>query len=265
MTGPVTSVSSVRLFGIEMDDATLDEASAWTIAMAQAGQTHDVAFVNAHCVNLAVAEPAYRDALHHFSRRYADGSGMRLAARLAGHQLRDNVNGTDLFPLLCERAARLGIPIALLGARPGVAQRCADAMSRRFAGLQVAWVHHGYATDAEMPEVLASLADSGAGLLFVAMGVPAQELWIRQHRPALKVPVTLAVGALFDFYSGDVRRAPRWLRRLGLEWVFRLALEPRRLYLRYIIGNPLFVFRALRLALQGRLRDTPIMSRDGSR
>jgi N-acetylglucosaminyldiphosphoundecaprenol N-acetyl-beta-D-mannosaminyltransferase len=138
-------------------------------------------------------------------------------------------------------------------------------MSQRFPDLQVAWVHHGYATEAEMPAVLASLADSGASLLFVAMGVPAQELWIQRYRPALNVPVTLAVGALFDFYSGDVPRAPRWLRGLGLEWVFRLALEPRRLYQRYVVGNPLFVLRALRLAMQGRLRDAPLMPRDGSR
>jgi N-acetylglucosaminyldiphosphoundecaprenol N-acetyl-beta-D-mannosaminyltransferase len=183
---------------------------------------------------------------------------MRLAAGWAGTRLRDNVNGTDLFPCICAEAARQGVPIALLGARPGVAERCAAAITRRFPSLKVVWVHHGYLADCDVPSMLSSLADSGARLLFVAMGVPAQELWLARHREAIAPPVTLAVGALFDFYSGDIPRAPLAFRRLGLEWLFRLALEPRRLFGRYMLGNPRFVARAMWLAVRGQLRQAPL-------
>lgn len=258
MTSPSFASGPVRLFGLEIEDATLAEAAASIISMAGNAARHDVAFVNAHCVNVAASRPAYRDVLHRFQRLYADGAGMRAAARLAGYRLRDNVNGTDLFPQVCALAARQRVPIAMLGARPGVAQRCACEMSRRFPGLNVVWVHHGFAPDTEVPALLESLARSRASVLFVALGVPTQEIWIHQHRSALAVPVTLAVGALFDFYSGDVPRAPFWLRKLGLEWVFRLALEPRRLFRRYVLGNPRFISRAVWLALWGRIRDAPL-------
>ena len=170
---------------------------------------------------------------------------MAIAARLAGARLQNNVNGTDLFPKVCRAAAAASVPIALLGARSGVAQKCADAMQQRFPGLRIVWVQHGYLPGNAERATLRELNASGAKLLFVAKGVPAQELWIAEHGARLEPPVILGVGALFDFYSGTIRRAPQRLRDLRLEWVYRLALEPRRLFGRYLLGNPAFMTRVL--------------------
>jgi exopolysaccharide biosynthesis WecB/TagA/CpsF family protein len=176
---------------------------------------------------------------------FADGAGMAIAARLAGRRLVHNVNGTDLFPEICAAAAAESVPIALLGAAPGVAQKCAAAMQRRFPGLAVVWVQHGYLHEQDERAELESLNASGAKLLFVAKGVPAQELWLAQNAGRLAAPVLLGVGALFDFYSGTIRRAPPLVRTLRLEWLYRLALEPRRMFARYVLGNPAFIARAL--------------------
>src|SRR5690606_35527300 len=141
-----------------------------------------------------------------------------------------NVNGTDLFPHLCAEAAAAGVPIALLGAAPGVVDGCVRALAERYPALRVAWAHHGFVVPADTGRIVEEINASGARVLLVAMGVPRQELWIADHAAALQVPVVLGVGGLFDFVSGRVPRAPLALRRLRLEWLFRLAVEPRRLF-----------------------------------
>ena len=171
---------------------------------------------------------------------------MELAARINGTVLQHNVNGTDLFPLLCAAAAREGVPIALLGAKPGYAAQCAENMRRQFPGLLVAWVEHGYLSADEEQARLEELANSGARILLVAKGVPMQEHWIAGHANKIGVPVLLGVGALFDFYSGNIPRAPSIIRKFKLEWLFRLGMEPRRMFSRYVLGNPEFLFRAFR-------------------
>jgi len=248
----MTLDSTLTLFGLPICNSTLPEASASLVKAAAEGARRQVLFVNAHCVNVAARNRTYLDTLRGADVLYADGSGMRLAARLSGQSLRDNVNGTDLFPLLCQDAAAAGVSIALLGARPGIAERCAANMRSRFPKLQVVWTHHGYLQHTDISSVISSLNDSGAGMIFVAMGVPAQELWISRYANTLNSPVLLGVGALFDFYSGEVSRAPLFMRKLGIEWIYRFILEPRRMFTRYILGNPLFLLRALRRRIRGQ-------------
>jgi N-acetylglucosaminyldiphosphoundecaprenol N-acetyl-beta-D-mannosaminyltransferase len=162
------------------------------------------------------------------------------------------VNGTDLFPRLCAAAARADVPIALLGARPGVAAMCAQRMQERLPGLRVVWTAHGYLTAGEEALHLQHLNASGARILLVAKGVPMQEHWIARNGDRIEAPVLLGVGALLDFYSGTVPRAPRLVRQLKAEWVFRLLQEPRRLARRYLLGNPAFIARILRWRASGR-------------
>lgn len=231
------------LFGLKIENATIQEAADTLIAAARTGIRRRVYFVNAHCVNVAAKDSDYSRVLEQADLLYADGSGMAVAARLAGTPLRDNVNGTDLFPALCERAVTSGVPLALLGAKPGIAQRCAENMVAKYPGLQIVWHHDGYFTPAEVPELIASLNASGAKILLVARGVPLQETWIAKHAPHIDIPVVLGVGALFDFYSGAIPRSPTWMRKAGFEWLFRLALEPKRLFGRYVLGNPIFLAR----------------------
>jgi len=126
-----------------------------------------------------------------------------------------------IFPLLYERAEEDGIPLALLGARPGRAEKCARNMKQHHPGLDIPFVHHGYFPNEEEESLIGRINESGARILLVAFGVPLQEWWITRWAPRLKVPVLLGVGALFDFFSGSVPRAPLLIRKMGIEWSFK--------------------------------------------
>lgn len=235
----------IELFGLSISNVPLRQASKDLVKSAVYNERRIVFFVNAHCVNIAEKDYEYRISLKNADVLYADGAGMRLAAKLSGLLLVDNINGTDLFPLLCRDAAEAGVSIALLGAKPGVAERCAEKMISLEPNLKIVWTHHGYLEDKDSLNLISSLNESGAGILLVAMGVPRQELWISRHAAELEAAVIMGTGALYDFYSGDVVRAPKFMRKIGIEWMFRLILEPRRMFSRYVIGIPVFVFRAL--------------------
>lgn len=233
----------LNFFGIPVVNTTMQEAVDWVIAQAAGGVKKTMAFVNPDCLNIAWQDARYRHVLRQADRVLPDGIGIHLGCRLLGQALRANVNGTDMFPLLCEAAAREGRPIYLLGARPGVAQAAADNMVKRYPGLQVAGTRDGYFLPAEEAAVVDAINDSGARILLVAFGVPRQELWLSRWRERLAAPVGMGVGGLFDFYSGRIPRAPLWMREMGLEWVYRLMQEPGRMWRRYVIGNPLFLLR----------------------
>ena len=251
--GEMQEQGVAELFGLPIvGTATLEEAACVLVKDSLNGVKRQVFFVNAHCVNVAAQNPKYSDVLQQADYLYADGSGMRIAAQLAGESLRDNLNGTDLFPLLCEAAVQAKVKIALIGAKPGVAKRCAAQMRERYPGLLIEPIHHGYYKPSDEQELIERLNSSGASILLVAKGVPQQELWISSNAHRIDIPVLIGVGALFDFFSGDVPRAPLALRKVGLEWVHRLKNEPRRLFTRYVFGNPLFLSRVLFLRLQGR-------------
>jgi len=221
----------------------MKNAVDWLHARASSDQLTNVSFVNADCLNKAYSDSTYHQALNECHRVLPDGIGIHVGSRMLGLSLRENINGTDLFPRLCEQLARSATPIYLLGARPGITQLVADKMCKRFPGLRIAGTHHGYFTPDEEPDLIANINQSGAKVLLVAYGAPAQELWIREHSHILKPAVRLGVGGLFDFYSDRIPRAPQWLRELGLEWSWRLLQEPGRMWRRYLVGNPLFLFR----------------------
>ncbi|WP_461520154.1 WecB/TagA/CpsF family glycosyltransferase [Porticoccus sp.] len=233
-----------ELFGLPISNVSLQQASTNLVKAAVKGKRRCVFFVNAHCVNVAAKNEVYRAALDAADVLYADGIGMRLAAKFIGQLLVDNVNGTDLFPVLCRDAAAAEVSIALLGAKPGIAELCAERMTNCTPGLRIVWIHHGYLEE-DVPDLISSINKSGASMLLVAMGVPQQELWITRYASELNASVLVGVGALFDFYSGSVSRAPFFMRKFGMEWLFRFFLEPKRMFLRYIVGNPIFIFRAL--------------------
>ncbi len=233
------------IMGMRYWDVELDTAAQFLINAAAEHRRIQVYFVNAHCVNVAARDPSYAEILKRAPFLFADGAGMALAARLNGVTLANNVNGTDLFPKLCAASAAAGVPVAFLGARPGVARQCATIMEREYPGLRVVWAEDGYLSHETEQLKLAELNSSGAELLFVAKGVPMQEHWIAANAAHLATPVILGVGALFDFYSGNLPRASPLVRKLRMEWVYRLVQEPRRLFRRYVLGNPEFIARAL--------------------
>lgn len=234
----------ISLFGLNVTDTTIDNAAGWIVRRAQGADPIQVSFLNADCVNVMHRDPEYQEALLQSDRIFADGIGVKLAARWAGHSLRDNVNGTDLFPVLCQHAARAGVGIFLFGAREGRAQSAGQKMQRANPGLRISGCHHGYIKDAAAEaEVIDAINDSGADIVLVALGAPSQELWIARNRHRLRPAVVVGVGGLFDYYSGSVTRAPLVVRKLSLEWMWRLAMEPRRLARRYVLGNAEFLMR----------------------
>ena len=171
------------------------------------------------------------------------GFGMRIAGRLLNQPVRDNVNGTDLFPRLCAALSLHGRSVYLLGGRPGIAKAAADWAKTHYPLLRIAGAHDGYFGADQTGQVVADIRRSRADVLLVAMGVPVQEGWIDRNSASTGATVTIGVGGLFDYYSGRIPRAPAWMRRCGLEWTFRLIQEPGRLWRRYLVGNLVFLAR----------------------
>lgn len=248
---PRPTPDTLNFFGVPIANTSMDEALDWMVGRVQEKAPALVAFVNPDCLNIAYRHPEYHKILTHATRVLPDGIGIKLGCRLLGVELRENVNGTDLFPRLCERATREGLGLFLLGARPGVADAVAAEMQRRYPGLRIAGTRDGYFGADELPGVLDQINQSGADFLLVAFGAPRQELWLAEQADHLTPTVRLGVGGLFDFYSGRIPRAPQWMREIGMEWVYRLMQEPGRLWRRYVIGNPLFLYRVWRQRLKG--------------
>jgi len=204
-----------------------------------------VAFANAHTLNTARINPRYREVLKRFAV-FNDGIGVDLASRLRfGTSFPDNLNGTDFVPAYLERAAR-PLRVFLLGARPHVVQRAFDAARHRFPRHEWVGFRDGYFNFGDEPQMLEILRKQRIDLLLVAMGNPLQELWIDRCAAASRATVSIGVGALFDFLSGEVNRAPACVRAARLEWAWRLLLEPGRLWQRYLLGNATFLWHAWR-------------------
>ncbi|QLC25201.1 WecB/TagA/CpsF family glycosyltransferase [Parasphingopyxis algicola] len=240
------------LFGLPLLNATRAEAVDAIIEAAASGQRRTVNFVNAHCINVAHRDSHYARILKRSDLILPDGSGLALAAKWSGVGLGDNLNGTDVFPELCESAAEHGLPIFLLGGAPGVAAAAAEEMLERYPMLHIAGCKHGYHDESAMPDVIDMINRSRPAIVLVGLGVPRQEKWIAQYREALSAPVVSGVGGLFDYYSGRIPRAPEAMRRGGMEWVWRFIREPRRLAGRYLAGNPVFLWHAARHAIARR-------------
>jgi N-acetylglucosaminyldiphosphoundecaprenol N-acetyl-beta-D-mannosaminyltransferase len=205
-----------------------------------------VYFVNADSLNKAFRDATFRTVLNAGDIVLGDGIGVNIGARLTKQHIRENVNGTDMFPRLCERMARERQRLYLLGAKEGIAERVSDWVRTRHPGVILAGVRNGYFSDDETDNVCAAVRASGADVLLVAFGAPRQEAWIHENFANLGVCVAIGVGGLFDFYSGSIPRAPVWMREVGIEWIYRLIQEPRRMYKRYLVGNFLFMLRVLR-------------------
>lgn len=244
--------ATTRLFGLPVVSDTLENTASSIVARAQLGKRTVVNFINAHCVNTLKSDRAYRRALEQSDRILPDGSGMRLASQLAQRSFGDNLNGTDLFPEICRNAEAAGQSIFLLGGAPGIAQAAAETMCATFTQLNVAGTHDGYFKPDEEARVIEQINASGADILFVGFGVPLQEKWIDRAKGQLHATVILGVGGLFDYYSGSIARAPKAIRSIGCEWAWRLAMEPRRLAHRYLVGNAIFIAHAFVHAAQVR-------------
>ncbi len=238
------SIPSVEILGVRVDVVTyrdtLDIISRWIEQQAP----HQIATANPEFVMAAQQDAAFRQALVEADLCVADGIGLLWAARRLGRALPERVTGSDLVPLVAQTAAQRGWRLYLLGAAPGVAEQTARLLEQRNPGLRIAGVYAGSPAAAEAPAIVQRVAAAQADVLFVAYGAPAQDLWISRHKAELGVPVMMGVGGAFDHIAGVQRRAPRWVQRIHLEWLFRLATQPWRW--RRQLALPRFVLAVLR-------------------
>ncbi|QQX81830.1 WecB/TagA/CpsF family glycosyltransferase [Shewanella sp. KX20019] len=255
---------ATSVFGVELDNWTMAELLNDFQQACQNPEPQSMkqyCFVNADCLNISTQNEVYLQCLQQSARVFADGIGVRLACLSKGHGLKDNLNGTDMFPRLCQLAVEQHLSIFLLGGEEGVATTVATNMIKSYPNLKIAGTHSGYFNttnsngnnDAdkghgcrENDAVVNQINQAQADILLVAMGAPLQEQWLKDNQHQLNCHVGIGVGGLFDFYSNRIKRAPAWLRQMGMEWSYRLLQEPRRMWQRYIIGNPTFLLRVWR-------------------
>jgi len=235
----------IVLLGVRFDRLRRAEAHRALASAFGRGEAWRVYIVNAHTLNLAWRDASFRRVLNEADLLLNDGSGVKIASRLAGKPFPDNLVGTDLTPQLCEIAVRENVSVFLLGGHERVAQRAGERLQESIPGLRVSGTHHGYFSKAQTTSVVETINRSGAGILLVAFGNPLQETWIHENAASLRCDLCIGVGGLFDHLAGRLQRAPRWMRRAGIEWVHILLGQPHK-WRRYLIGNPLFLARALK-------------------
>lgn len=236
------------LLGVPVDDLTMSEAldriESFIMTGRASGKSHQIATVNADFVVNSLHDPELRRILQESDMATADGMPLVWGSRMLGVSLEDRVTGADLVPALCERAARKGFSIYLLGARPGIAARASEMLQERYPGLRVVGVH----SPANRPllemeaTVIEQVRAARPDILLVAFGNPKQEKWISMHARDLQVPVSIGIGGTLDMIVGVTQRAPAWMQRSGLEWMYRLAQEPKRLWKRYAVDMVYFSY-----------------------
>lgn len=254
--GPKTAGARFSVLGVSIFSVTRPQAVAMLeeVIHRREDRAHSVFIVNAHTLNLARSDPSYRQVLNASDYVFPDGTGVRWAARLQGIRVADNLVGTDFVPDLLAATGGRGYSYFLLGADPQTNAAAAHYARTAFPGWAQAGCHHGYLPDEQAASVaIARINDARPDVLLVGMGNPLQEHWVHRHRHLLRVPVCIGVGGLFDYWAGNVSRAPRWLRRLGHEWLWRLYQQPGLKARRYLIGNPLFLVRIFRECWRKRL------------
>ncbi len=240
---------------IPVANLTEDEAVVAIDKMISEGGSHYAAVVNAAKIVAATRDDRLKQVLLEADMVTADGMSVVWASRLLGQPLKQRVTGIDLFERLIGHAARRGWSVYFLGARDESVRGTVERFKSEHPALKVAGYHNGFFAASETVAIAEAIWESAADLLFVAMGSPAQEKWIASQLARTGVRFALGVGGSFDHISGLAVRAPQWMQRAGLEWLYRFAHEPLRLWKRYLIGNLAFVWLiAKQLASRSRLR-----------
>lgn len=232
------------ILNLDFINTTMKKAITIIDKTVQSKNQNKFFFVNPDCMNKLYTDREYFSILQRADYIFPDGIGISIACNILKTPLLENINGTDMLPYLCDLSQSKGYKIFLLGAKPGVAEKMKQRLEREYPSLKIAGTQSGYFDwELDTPTIIDRINASETNILLVAFGVPRQEKWIDENFDKLKPQVVMGVGGLFDFYSGEMKRAPKWMREIGMEWLFRLLKEPRRMWKRYIIGNPLFLYR----------------------
>jgi N-acetylglucosaminyldiphosphoundecaprenol N-acetyl-beta-D-mannosaminyltransferase len=246
----------VNVLGVAIQVVDRIELIQTGIQWANGQGARTILYANAHSLNTACSDRELFFILNQADLVYSDGMGAALAGRLLGGRQTarlEKLTGADWIHPFCREAARVGVRVFILAGRPGIAERASNALQSAHPGLQVVGTWDGFFSSEADASVLEAINFSRAQVVFVGMGTPRQEMWISRRREQIGAPLVWGVGALFDYIAGVERRCPAWMSAFGLEWLWRLMMDPGGKWRRYLVGNPLFAGRVLRQALAGRI------------
>lgn len=216
------------ILGCQVDLLTTQGAVSAIKDLIAQGQPAQVITLNAEMAFQAYSDPDLRGIINAADLVTPDGIGIVWGGRHLGNAIPERVTGIDLLQHLCRAATSEDWKIYLLGSAPGVAEQAAERLSTEYPGLQICGTHHGYFQEADLPGIIQSIQAQAPQILFVALGAPRQELWIKKHLAQLGNIVCIGVGGSLDVIAGQKKRAPAWMMKINLEWLYRLLAEPAR-------------------------------------
>ncbi len=253
-SAPFDPQAFATVLGVRVHAITADTLLRQAVMWAKEEKPRTIAYANVHVLNTAYRNADLLKFMNRSDLVYCDGEGVRRAAHYLGQNIPERMTGADWILPLSRHCEKEEVRLYFLGSEMGVASGAVGKIKESFPGICIA-AHHGYLSDPRISrEAVEQINDFEPGILLVGMGTPIQERWIEANRTSLRVPVVWAVGALFDFIAGFQTRGPEWLVSHGMEWAYRLWSDPRRLWKRYVVGNPLFFWRVMRSRWDNRGR-----------
>ncbi len=237
----------VSVLGVRVGQLDRTALTASLLTAARAGECSMYSYLNVHALNLACADSRFRAILNGSAVTYCDGEGVRVGARILGTHLPPRTVLTYWIWDLCSLFQKEGVSVYFLGGATSVVDTAVEKIRSSFPRLRITGWHHGYFEKSgnESRTVVEQINKSAPDVLFVGFGMPMQEYWIEENRRTLRTGAVLPSGSMIDYIAGARAPAPSWMADHGLEWLFRFFREPRRLWRRYLFGNPLFLLRVI--------------------
>lgn len=257
-----TAGNAVDLLGIRVNDVSAVGVLDYMDSAIDAGRQAVILHANAYAANLAARHAWMRKALREAQMVFCDGDGIRWGCRILGVRVPPKVTYARWLPMVGDWCVDRGRSIYFLGGRPGVAEQAAQRYRENHPGIRIAGAHHGYFEKAgpESDAVVAGINRARPDVLLVCFGMPIQERWVNDNAPRLAVHVLLTGGAALDYAAGAAALTPPWMIRLELEWLYRFLREPRRLFMRYAVGNPEFLLRVFAERARRLVRRAQVVS-----
>jgi len=253
--------NKVNICGINFDNLTIGESLASIENLIETRKQATVFHLNIDCLCIARNDLKLKEIYKKTDLILPDGMPLIWASKLLGTPLKEKISGPDLLPKICAMAAKKSYRIFLLGGKDGVAQRAKKVLENKYNGIKIVGFYHGYfdKNGDENSRVISMIRGEKPDILVVAFGTPLQEKWINKHLKELDIPLSIGVGAAIDFLSGSIPRAPLWMQKNGLEWLFRLILEPKRLWKRYLLRDTKFFYLLLCQLIGNKRKGSSIM------
>lgn len=238
----------INILGIRISNLTTSELLLKIKKEISSNNTSLMLSANVHSINLSHKYLWFKNLINNSEIVRNDSAGVLLAGKILGTPIKERMTWADFGWNLADYCEKENISLYFLGDKPGIAEKARTKIQKKHVALNIIETHHGYfeKIGQENEEVIRKINQLKPDILIVGLGMPLQEKWILENKPKLKVGLIITGGNCFSFLSGEETRAPLWMHRNGLEWMFRLIKEPKRMFNRYIIGNPLFLFRVLK-------------------